>query len=65
MEKSDRRVRRTALLRHGLAQLMTEKSANEVTVKELVELVDLKSFLPSICNLSHRHLQHAGKRWRM
>ena len=41
-KKSDRRVRRTkALLRHGLAQLMTEKSVNEVTVKELVDLVDI------------------------
>lgn len=41
-KKSDRRIRRTkALLRHGLAQLMSEKSVNEVTVKELVDLVDI------------------------
>ena len=38
----NRRIRRTkALLRHGLAQLMSEKSVNEVTVKELVDLVDI------------------------
>lgn len=41
-KKSDRRIRRTkALLRHGLAQLMSEKSVNEMTVKELVDLVDI------------------------
>ena len=41
-KKPDRRIRRTkALLRHGLAKLMTEKSVNEVTVKELVDLVDI------------------------
>ena len=39
-KKPDRRIRRTkAQLRHGLAQLMAEKSVNEVTVKELVDLV--------------------------
>ena len=41
-KKPDRRIRRTkAQLRHGLAQLMAEKSVNEVTVKELVDLVDI------------------------
>ena len=40
--KPDRRVRRTrAQLRQGLAQLMGEKSVNEVTVTELVDLVDI------------------------
>ena len=41
-KKPDRRTRRTkAQLRHGLAQLMAEKSVNEVTVKELVDMVDI------------------------
>lgn len=41
-KKPDRRIRRTkAQLRHGLAQLMSTKSVNEVTVTELVELVDI------------------------
>ena len=41
-KKPDRRIRRTkAQLRHGLAQLMAQKSVNEVTVKELVDLVDI------------------------
>ncbi|MDD3220998.1 MAG: TetR/AcrR family transcriptional regulator [Clostridia bacterium] len=38
----DRRVRKTrAQLRSGLAKLMQEKSVNEITVKELVEEVDI------------------------
>ena len=42
-KKSDRRIRRTkALLRHGLAQLMSEKSVNEV-----------KSFLSGNPNFWH------------
>lgn len=43
MEKrTDRRVRKTkAQLREGLAKLMREKSVNEITVKELVEEVDI------------------------
>lgn len=41
-KKPDRRARRTkAQLRHGLAQLMAEKSVNEATVKELVDMVDI------------------------
>lgn len=42
MEKVDRRVRKTkAQLRAGLAKLMQTKSINEITVKELVDLVDI------------------------
>jgi AcrR family transcriptional regulator len=42
MEKTDRRVRKTkALLRSGLAKLLESKSINEITVKELVDLVDI------------------------
>lgn len=43
MEKStDRRVRKTkAQLRTGLAKLMKEKNVNDITVKELVEEVDI------------------------
>lgn len=42
MEKTDRRVRKTkAQLRLGLAKLMQTKSINEITVKELVDLVDI------------------------
>lgn len=42
MEKTDRRVRKTkAQLRSGLATLMQTKSINEITVKELVDLVDI------------------------
>lgn len=42
MEKTDRRIRKTkAQLRAGLAKLMMEKSINEITVKELVEEVDI------------------------
>ena len=41
-EKVDRRVRKTkAQLRRGLARLMQEKSINEITVKELVDEVDI------------------------
>ena len=41
-EKVDRRVRKTkAQLREGLAHLMLEKSIKEITVKELVEEVDI------------------------
>lgn len=40
--KVDRRIRKTKnLLRQGLAELMAEKSINEITVKELVETVDI------------------------
>lgn len=40
--KTDRRIRKTKTqLRTGLAQLMQEKSINEITVKELVEQVDI------------------------
>lgn len=42
MEKTDRRVRKTkAQLRAGLAKLMQTKSINEITVKELVDEVDI------------------------
>ncbi|MFU0828109.1 MAG: HTH tetR-type domain-containing protein [Lachnoclostridium sp.] len=42
MKKTDRRVRKTkAQLRSGLAKLMQSKSINEITVKELVDLVDI------------------------
>ena len=38
----DRRVRKTKkLLRHGLSQLMLEKSIKDITVRELAELVDI------------------------
>lgn len=38
----DRRVRKTrSQLRHGLAELLKEKSIKEITVKELVEKVDI------------------------
>ena len=38
----DRRVRKTrAQLRQGLAELLKEKSLKEITVKELVEKVDI------------------------
>ena len=41
-EKTDRRVRKTKkLLRQGLAKLMENKSINEITVKELVDEVDI------------------------
>ena len=41
-EKEDRRVRKTkAQLREGLAHLMLEKSIKEITVKELVDKVDI------------------------
>lgn len=54
--KPDRRVRRTrALLRQGLAQLMGEKSVNEVTVTELVELVDINR---STFYLHYRDIPH-------
>lgn len=40
--KMDRRVRKTrSQLRKGLASLMKEKSINEITVKELVDKVDI------------------------
>ena len=42
-EKMDRRIRKTkAQLRHGLAKLLKEKTIKEITVKELVEEVDIK-----------------------
>lgn len=41
-EKVDRRVRKTRnQLKNGLAQLMMRKNINEITVKELVEAVDI------------------------
>ena len=41
-QKVDRRVRKTKeALRNGLLQLMQEKQINEITVKELTELVDI------------------------
>lgn len=41
-KKTDRRVRKTkAQLRNGLATLMKEKSIGEITVKELVDQVDI------------------------
>ena len=54
--KPDRRVRRTrAQLRQGLAQLMGEKSVNEVTVTELVDLVDINR---STFYLHYRDIPH-------
>lgn len=42
MRGADRRVRKTRMqLRDGLAELMREKSIKEITVKELVEEVDI------------------------
>lgn len=42
MEKTDRRIRKTkSQLRIGLAKLMETKSINEITVKELVDEVDI------------------------
>ena len=44
-EKVDRRVRKTKMqLRHGLARLMQKKSIKEITVKELVDEVDITRF---------------------
>ena len=41
-QKTDRRVRKTkSQLKTGLAQLMREKSIREITVKELVDAVDI------------------------
>ena len=41
-EKVDRRVRKTKMqLRQGLARLMQKKSIKEITVKELVDEVDI------------------------
>lgn len=41
-KKTDRRVRKTKTqLRNGLAMLMKEKSVDEITVKELVDQVDI------------------------
>ena len=41
-KKTDRRVRKTkSQLRKGLAHLMKEKSIGEITVKELVDEVDI------------------------
>lgn len=41
-QKQDRRIRKTkAQLRQGLARLMQQKSINEITVKELVNEVDI------------------------
>jgi AcrR family transcriptional regulator len=40
--KADRRVGKTRrLLRHALAQLMTEKRVQDITVRELTDLCDL------------------------
>ena len=42
-EKMDRRVRKTrAQLRAGLARLMQQKNIKEITVKELVDEIDIK-----------------------
>lgn len=41
-KKEDRRVRRTKkLLTHGLIQLMKEKQVQDITVRELADLVDV------------------------
>lgn len=41
-EKMDRRVRKTrAQLRAGLARLMQQKNIKEITVKELVDEIDI------------------------
>jgi AcrR family transcriptional regulator len=42
MKKMDRRVKKTrTLLKNGLITLMQEKSIKEITVQELVDLVDI------------------------
>ena len=52
-KKTDRRVRKTKTqLRNGLAMLMKEKSVGEITVKELVDQVDI--------NRSTFYLQYQG-----
>ena len=57
-EKVDRRVRKTkAQLRAGLARLMQKKSIKEITVKELVEEVDIKLHILSSL---YRYLSDAG-----
>ena len=44
-KKTDRRVRKTKTqLRNGLAMLMKEKSVGEITVKELVDRVDINIY---------------------
>ena len=50
-KKTDRRVRKTKTqLRNGLAMLMKEKSVGEITVKELVDQVDISGLLHEIEN---------------
>ena len=57
-EKVDRRVRKTkAQLRAGLARLMQKKSIKEITVKELVEEVDINR---STFSSLYRYLSDAG-----
>lgn len=58
-EKVDRRVRKTkAQLRAGLARLMQKKSIKEITVKELVEEVDINR--SHILSSLYRYLSDAG-----
>lgn len=58
-EKVDRRVRKTkAQLRAGLARLMQKKSIKEITVKELVEEVDINPL--NILSSLYRYLSDAG-----
>ena len=58
-KKTDRRVRKTKTqLRNGLAMLMKEKSVGEITVKELVDQVDINRstfylHYPDISGLLH------------
>lgn len=59
-EKMDRRVRKTkAQLREGLARLMQKKSIKEISVKELVDEVDINrsTFLSAL----YRHLSDAAQ----
>lgn len=62
MEKrTDRRVRKTkAQLRAGLASLMKEKNVNDITVKELVEAVDINQL--HLLSALYGYPQYAGIR---
>ena len=50
MEKMDRRVRKTrALLLQGLVKMMETHDIQDISVKELTELVDISIAEPFIC----------------
>ena len=61
-EKVDRRVRKTkAQLRAGLARLMQKKSIKEITVKELVDEVDINR---STFYLHYSDIYQMLEQWR-